>query len=688
MGVHNKNNLQAITLQNLPAFPDTVLALLEATRQQQADLAAIEEIVGRDVVLAARVLEVACTNQVNGPRRLASLRYLLEELGTDAIKTLAMSAAVQCVFSEAPWSDKINAQQFRLRTLRVAALCRALAEQTQYPVLGEAHLAGLLQGLGTLAVAAYFPTDLPQAIQPTGAGAVAADQVGEWLLRRTGVESFVADALLYYREPAEHLTAAHALVRLLHLAWRCATALEAGEAPPYADAAALCKLERDELDRAVAQAQVSQNDVRLPDLAGSANGEFAAARELLAREVRVNGLLANSRPNFSGFEASADVLVAIRKAVQILFGFRACAFLLFQSERNCLSGAPVPPQRALWGELEIPCIAGVSRVGDAMLQERSYSSFDQTNQLAVVDRELLALLNVDGFICVPMRTPGRSVGVMLLGGNAVEQARFAGNLRLIEVFAQQAAFALQRHSAARSGAAGPVSADLSAQARRIVHEASNPLAVIKNYVKILRMKMGRDDPAQLSLGIIDDEIDRVATIIRSLTKTDAASLAVREADVNAVVLEVIRLATQAPWHSRTTRVRSDLSHGIAPLAVDRDALKQVLLNLVRNASEAMQDAGGEIVIATRGDYMLSETRCLQIVVKDNGPGIPQAVLNRLFEPVSSVKEGEHAGVGLHIVHNLVQQMGGVIQCHSSGQRGTLFQIFIPQQQSSATLGGI
>ena len=106
-----------------------------------------------------------------------------------------------------------------------------------------------------------------------------------------------------------------------------------------------------------------------------------------------------------------------------------------------------------------------------------------------------------------------------------------------------------------------------------------------------------------------------------------------------------------------------------------DTLKQILVNLLKNAVEAVPD-GGEIEIANNGQVNQDGRLYVELHVRDTGPGLPTEVLANLFSPVRSGKGGEHRGLGLSIVHGLVKKMQGMIICRSD-QKGTTFEILLP-----------
>ncbi len=120
--------------------------------------------------------------------------------------------------------------------------------------------------------------------------------------------------------------------------------------------------------------------------------------------------------------------------------------------------------------------------------------------------------------------------------------------------------------------------------------------------------------------------------------------------------------------------RSKSAADIPELLISQDKLKQILINLLKNAVEALEPEG-RIEISTQDHYFQNGREYVVITIKDNGPGIPAAVLANLFAPVVSTKQG-HSGLGLAIVNNLVKEMAGYISCHSTPESGTEFKVMI------------
>jgi signal transduction histidine kinase len=204
---------------------------------------------------------------------------------------------------------------------------------------------------------------------------------------------------------------------------------------------------------------------------------------------------------------------------------------------------------------------------------------------------------------------------------------------------------------------------------------NNPLSIIKNYLSVLDSKLERQEPVSAELSILNEEIDRVGQLVGSLTEIQPRVEGAPAADVAKVVDDVLRLFRTTNFIPPNVEIVVSMADADSRIEGDPDILKQILVNLVKNAIEALS-AGGRIEIANRGHVNRERRLYLELVVSDNGPGLSRDVLANLFSAVNSTKEGPHHGLGLSIVHSLVKKLNGHIACRS-GTTGTSFEILLP-----------
>jgi len=175
---------------------------------------------------------------------------------------------------------------------------------------------------------------------------------------------------------------------------------------------------------------------------------------------------------------------------------------------------------------------------------------------------------------------------------------------------------------------------------------------------------------QEDLRIVREEIRRVSATISELASYPGAS--VREpVDLNALLADLARISREAMWESSRIRLQLALDPQVPALPSDRNKLKQVFLNLIKNATEAMP-GGGNLFIQTR--LSAAAPGRAEVLVRDEGPGIDPEVRARVFEPFVSTKAQE--GLGLSIGRGIVQQLGGSID-FQTGSGGTTFRVELP-----------
>ena len=292
------------------------------------------------------------------------------------------------------------------------------------------------------------------------------------------------------------------------------------------------------------------------------------------------------------------------------------------------------------------------------------------------------MLGSECMVCVPLVAGARCLGVLVGGMSLWQAAASKKRERFMQSFGVQAANALETAMAGRGHARrqlAHVAEEYREASRRVVHEVNNPLSIIKNYLSVLDDKLNRQEPVVGEMSILNEEIDRVGTLINGLTempKLDGA----RATSLARVVDDVVRLFHATGFVPPQVALASSMSTGCGDIECDADVLKQILVNLIKNAVEALPD-GGTIDVADRNHVNREHRLYVELVVSDNGPGLPPEVLASLFSAGRSTKEGEHRGLGLSIVHGLVTKIGGMIACRS-GPDGTAFEMLLPVAASA------
>lgn len=212
----------------------------------------------------------------------------------------------------------------------------------------------------------------------------------------------------------------------------------------------------------------------------------------------------------------------------------------------------------------------------------------------------------------------------------------------------------------------------------IAHELNQPLTAVANYVNAAQRLLEGDSPAAPKLHSAREAMDKAAvqtmragTIIRTLRDFVEKRESERSLEnLNNVIREAVTLGMLGHKHS-DVKLSLTLDPAITAAAIDKVQIQQVLLNLIRNAMEAMAKTEcPELVISTA-----AEAAGVRITVRDTGPGISPEVASRLFEPFVTTKE-DGMGIGLKICESIVEAHGGTIEA-INGDPGAIFVIHLP-----------
>ncbi len=690
----------------LSVFPYMLERLIHSRHDSSVELPVLSRLIRMDPALCFMAMRLDRSMESNPQASdTPGIDDVIRRIGMDGIDAITTQALADQALSGIHHQQGLALEWLWRHCLTTAMLAQGLAIELNFRLVEQAYIAGLLHDIGKLALFARTPAACaPMLTDPVEASPLleAEEQVagldhgriGARLIQRYTGAWLAADAARYHTVAAAAVSNALPMVQVVWAANRLA--VEPHSSPEnYQTVARLLNLDPQQLIRLSRTAHervltVANELGVVPDLPEKDRSADTLTTPL-SQELKTRTVLSHVyKEQLTATDRNATMRV-LRQSLSAFMGIDTLIVLAHAPQRNCLigrysSGNVYPLQI---DRLQIPlnasqCLPVICHVNGETVN--SFTSADR-GTLTIIDKQLMAYMQKGGIVCMPIRsTIGYETAVLLLGVDASDWPWVERQSILLKAIAAAVAGILlseRRRSDQTDKQTADRIASTASRTRKIVHEINNPLSIIKNYLKVLTLKSDETASGKDALRIIDEEINRVAGLIRSLTSSSEKIPIKRESvDVNATVTDILGLIRAGLTGKAAIRLDLDLDPLIPVIVSDRDRLKQALINLLKNAMEALPD-GGTIQVSTRmqrnaprhnSDQDMADR--IKISVCDDGPGIEEGIKADLFKPNVTSKTG-HDGLGLFIVHEAVKHLNGSLLCDSSPGGGTCFHIELP-----------
>lgn len=709
--------IDALEAADVPPLPQILFRLLQAVEDEGVTIGELAGIVDKDPALSARVLAAANSVAFRRTRPVLSIEACLQTLGIRVVKSIATCLAVKRLFDEQSRHWHADLSGFWRHSLLTADIARSLAVWCGYHRPDEAYLAGLLHDVGELVmftalrdrygrlVAVSDSEDSLVQLETQHLG-TAHSEVGAWLIDQWHLDAELSDSVLFHHESQERIVTAEHLPRLVWLANACAAnqhSLEQisvwGNAMLNMDFQALQAIctDAEQRMRSIATAmEIALPPESVPPQAVDClpKGTFfdqdpaSQGEDALRAAVGGRALLQPLQDIFHSVGSEAELLVSLRESARILFGVGRLAFLFVDEAKETLYGAQMEGQPAVFQGFERHLAEPRSLAAQALLTGEPRSSFDgvKLGALSLVDIQFARALGSEGLLCLPLLGGRKGLGVMVLGLSTGQYDWLSKRSEWLKRFSQVASASIRAQREARQREVAleeTVAARYARQARRTAHEAGNPLSIIKSYLKLLDAKLPETPGLRTEMAVLREEIDRVTGIVQRMASEPQKHLQRKGVDLNAIIQELVALYGEPLFRGRNIELALDLD-GQEPLAHgDRDAIKQILVNLLKNAAEAMP-VGGKALVETRAGVTMDAQSWHEVSVEDSGPGLPPEAMQRLYgaEPVAVTGNGR--GIGLSIVSSLASHLGAKFSCRVRPGKGTRISILLPAETAAAS----
>ncbi len=707
---------------NLPTLPAILLKLLAACDNNETPLSEIADIINKDPVLSFKVLQMVNSAYYGFRYTFQGIEQAVVYLGSNTIKNIAVTMSVHQVFEQKRFKTvrQFNPSVFWYQSLMCATFAKKIAQKIGFSNIDEAYLSGLLHDIGRLILIATFPKEHASILAATEGRqdnllaetelfGVNHCETGAWLVQKWRLNSMMADAVRYHHEPLEQIKEAFPLVKIIYLSnlltennndiGKRGSICEELVGLSHTDLEELVEGTEEEVEQIAVNLEIKiqkpfevnnqDNEFNLPPdkpLLAEENDEHEEAlQEALSTRIKSVSLLSSFLESLVQAGDVEGIIAACEQAMSVLFNIEKMLFFLTDKDDILLRGctSPMSGLHQMSKGLTFTLPRSSSLIVKSYLDmSTAYLTDYQSSTENLADKQILTALNCSTVLLVPFVADKKPAGVIILGLPQKVHSLSSGDLKLVQLIAQQVGLCLQLEKMKEQKAAelnAERMAAISMTAKKVAHEINNPLGIISNYIASMKLRLSEDGKIQNELTIIDEEIHRISSMIGQIDLFSQEPASHFElTDVNETILNIIQLVRSAHF-TRSGIVFSFVPDDMLPhIVTSKDAIKQIMINLLKNAAEAMNKEG-QITVKTRQpeeDIVVGKPG-IEIVITDTGPGLPESVIASLYTPFVTTKQSGHSGLGLSIVHKTVKDLGGRISYTSSATEGTSFSIFLP-----------
>ena len=373
------------------------------------------------------------------------------------------------------------------------------------------------------------------------------------------------------------------------------------------------------------------------------------------------------------------LLLKIAREMQLLFSVSDIALLMPDEEKfDCL---------ALYEVGHKESISRFSIDGNKSVIMRSYrerrslwveAESGKNHPASLSDRQIIRRLNHDIAYSLPLGHGNQVIGVIVIGTSTAQKRVLENLSKFISGYLKNIADAWldnkllqQQQTFTEKTRKDEGQKDLD----KLIHEIGNPLSVISNYIDIIRgSSKSNGKQHDKEFNILKEELQRIEHIVIDFKDSKGTeSLTVL---LNDELEKCIPLYVKSFANGREVNIDWKLDANDTEVQITRDGLRQIVLNLVKNAVEA-QDQAVEILVASHAYVNFDGAAFAQFTISDQGGGVDKETRNKLFTPMNSAKEGFSRGLGLSVVADILGDFDGQVKFMENEFGGASFEVLIP-----------
>ena len=701
LGRSPKSLIESLELVRLHSPPHILGKLLDICNNPEGSINELAEIIRIDAALTSRVIMAANSVAFAIAEPIDSTQRALTLLGHDRVKTMVLTLSIQQLFSGLIPSQKEFVCNAWLDSLYCAVFAEDIAQSLDYEFPRDAYLAGLLHDFGQIVFDAkhheQYIVVLSQDSENeiinkeilkfgTSHAELGADIIESW----PSLSMTIADAVRFHHEDEEQLRGADILCRILaeasDLAWHWSREGKAdadwrSNLIDHDQVKAMYSRVQDKVAQfatTLGVSDASKKGLTQSRLAGYIEKETIR----LARKIRdaslVKVLSCDSAQAMTA-DSPRKLLSKIAQEMQLLFSISDLALLIPDAEKaDFLSFYQVNPAQPV---SRFSIDNNNSEIIRGFIDRRKVWIEPEKKHDPVApisDRQIIRRLNHEIALSLPLGHGDQVIGAIVIGVNRHQKGSLDNLSTLISGYLKNVATEWLRHDRAQSQQT--IEDDLQEEldqrdVDKLVHEIANPLSIIGNYIDIIKGNLKAEGAENnREIDILKEELQRIGDIV--LNFKDAKDLVSPTVLLNDELKICVPLYVKSVSRSKEVEIKWNLDATDAEVNISRDGLRQVVLNLVKNAVEAKaRDA--EILISSHHFVNIDGKAYAQFTIADRGRGVDSITRSLLFAASTSTKRGANRGLGLSVVAEILGNFGGHIKYLETVGGGASFEVLIP-----------
>ena len=693
--------LESIELVRLPSPPQLLSKLLDVCHDPDSTVDELADLIGTDAALTGKIIMAVNSAAFEIRQPVDNLSHAIALLGHELVKTMLLTSSMQQLFAGLINSQKEFVCNAWLDSFYCAVIAKDLAHSLNYEYPQDAYLAGLLHDVGQIVFDAKYhdqyvkifnaKTEAETIDQERLKFGVRHTDLGATILEQwPSLNPAIADAVRYHHEEAELLQGSDMLCQIVAEASNIARHWSrSGKADTKWHSALVSDSDLNKIYLHV-QDKVAQTASKLGIsltrgkslTQDHLSGEIEKETLRLARKIRDASLIkvisAEETP-FEILDSPKNLLLKIAREMQLYFSISDVA-LLFHD----------PDSTGFLTLYEVNLAQPASKFSVDNSNSQVSKSFNEkcklwvepesteTRKSPVSDQQIVRRLHHEIALSLPIMHEDEIVGTIVIGSHKTQKNNLEKLSDIISSYLENIAeiwLKSNPNSIRKTLANETRNEDAQRDIDKLIHEISNPLSVIGNYIDIVRLKSEADGAASSKeIEILKDELQRIRNIV--LNFKEGKEVEPEPVFLNAELESCIPLYVKSMGSSSEVQTMWSLDRIDPEVNITRDALRQIILNLVKNAVEA-QTEDAAIMVSSHHFVNIDGKAFAQFSISDRGKGIDKNTRELLFSPLSSKKEGEDRGLGLSVVAEILSRFDGQIKYMQNEARGALFEVSIP-----------